>query len=114
MARDAAWVRMVLDAVDEAPKRRDLLDWLESSVGRKEYNLQLIVTSRLEEDIETAFLRCINPEHHVNIQQNMVDTDIRSYVCHRVLDEQAFKRWQRQPKVQARIVEDLTRKAGGM
>lgn len=65
-------------------------------------------------DIETAFLRCVNPEHHVNIQQNMVDTDIRSYVCHRVLDEQAFKRWQRQPKVQARIVEDLTRKAGGM
>ncbi|KAL2025681.1 hypothetical protein VTO58DRAFT_103907 [Aureobasidium pullulans] len=114
MARDAAWVRMVLDAVDEAPKRRDLLDWLESSVGRKEYNLQLIVTSRLEEDIETAFLRCVNPEHHVNIQQNMVDTDIRSYVCHRVLDEQAFKRWQRQPKVQAKIIEDLTRKAGGM
>ncbi|THW92622.1 Pfs, NACHT and ankyrin domain protein [Aureobasidium pullulans] len=113
MARDAAWVRMVLDAVDEAPKRRDLLDWLESSVGRKEYNLQLIVTSRLEEDIETAFLRCVNPEHHVNIQQNMVDTDIRSYVCHRVLNEQAFKRWQRQPKVQARIVEDLIRKAGG-
>ncbi|THZ96876.1 Pfs, NACHT and ankyrin domain protein [Aureobasidium pullulans] len=114
MARDAAWVRMVLDAVDEAPKRRDLLDWLESSVGRKEYNLQLIVTSRLEEDIETAFLRCVNSEHHVNIQQNMVDTDIRSYVCHRVLDEQAFKRWQRQPKVRARIVEDLTRKAGGI
>ncbi|TIA07821.1 hypothetical protein D6C80_09570 [Aureobasidium pullulans] len=99
MARDAAWVRMVLDAVDEAPKRRDLLDWLESSVGRKEYNLQLIVTSRLEEDLESTFLRCVNPEHHVNIQQNMVDTDIRSY---------------RQPKVQARIVEDLTRKAGGI
>ncbi|TIA37986.1 Pfs, NACHT and ankyrin domain protein [Aureobasidium pullulans] len=82
-------------------------------VGRKEYNLQLIVTSRLEEDIESTFLRCVNPEHHVNIQQNMVDTDIRSYVCHRVLNEQAFKRWQRQPKVQARIVEDLIRKAGG-
>ncbi|TIA36145.1 Pfs, NACHT and ankyrin domain protein [Aureobasidium pullulans] len=61
MARDAAWVRMVLDAIDEAPKRRDLLDWLENSVGRKEYNLQLIVTSRLEEDIESTFLRCINP-----------------------------------------------------
>ncbi|THY69692.1 Pfs, NACHT and ankyrin domain protein [Aureobasidium pullulans] len=79
MARDAAWIRMVLDAVDEAPERSDLLDWIESSVGRKEYNLQLIVTSRLEEDIESTFLRCINPGNQINIEQNLVDKDIRSF-----------------------------------
>ncbi|THV82876.1 Pfs, NACHT and ankyrin domain protein [Aureobasidium pullulans] len=114
MACHAGRVRIILDAIDEAPSRRHLLDWITSSVDKKAYDFQLMVLSRMEEDIESAFLPYLVHQHKIQIQKDVIDRDIYAYVNRRVHHDKTFGRWGAEPRAQRKIVDGLTTKASGM
>ncbi|KAH0006078.1 Pfs, NACHT and ankyrin domain protein, partial [Aureobasidium melanogenum] len=87
---------IVLDALDEATTRGDVLSWLKSLFESGCSVCQILLTARREQDIESALQLWTQPETWINIQGNDVDRDIRA------------------PDVQNELESELTEKAGGM
>ncbi|KAI4852088.1 Pfs, NACHT and ankyrin domain protein [Aureobasidium sp. EXF-8845] len=107
-------VSIVLDALDESTTRSDLLAWIRSVLGADSIACRIVVTSRREEDIESAFQRWTGPETMVSIQQDVVDDDIEAYVGHIVHSSEQLVRWRNMPDVQDEIETTLVENAHGM
>ncbi|KAF7134067.1 hypothetical protein CNMCM5793_005696 [Aspergillus hiratsukae] len=107
-------VYIVIDALDECTTRLDLLLWLESVASSGPAGVQLILTSRKEEEIESQLQRWLCPQSHIPIQQDSVNHDIRAYIHERLQCDREFERWRSQPSVQDEIESELMKKADGM
>lgn len=104
---------IVLDALDEASTRSDLLAWLKS-VHEFDRSVRILVTARREQDIESALQNWTQPGDMIEIQESVIDGDIRAYVHHRVRNSSELDRWQNWPEVQDEIESELVKKADGM
>jgi regulatory protein YycI of two-component signal transduction system YycFG len=107
-------VSIVLDALDESEPREELLAWLKTLAESKQIVCRLLITSRREEDIESA-LRCwTRAENGIPIQKDEVNDDISAYVKDKVYNGDDLKRWRARPDLQKEIEIKLMDKADGM
>jgi len=112
---DEVWI--VLDALDECRTRRGtptegLLSWIRDL--SKQRNVHLLVTSRLEQDIESELRQWACDEDIIPVQSSLITDDIRQYVRTRVREDKALERWRPRPDVQDEIEARLMEKADGM
>lgn len=107
-------VIIVLDALDECPTRRDLLQWLAETAAKGSSGIQIIATSRKEYDIDVTFTKWLTKDVMLSIQQLEVDKDIQAYVHARIFSDPDLQRWGNKPLVQKQIEVELTKKAQEM
>jgi Cdc6-like AAA superfamily ATPase len=120
MINQAQEIYIVLDALDECPKRKGphsegLLAWIQSLLDLEQRNVHLLVTSRPEHDIELVLRKIArSDEDIVPIQSGLIEDDIRSYVHTRVRTGDGLKRWKSRPDVLDEIQSVLMEKSQGM
>ncbi|KAF2184785.1 purine and uridine phosphorylase [Zopfia rhizophila CBS 207.26] len=112
-------VWIVLDALDECrtrkgPPTEGLLSWIREVLHLEQRNVQLLVTSRLEQDIESGIMEFARNDDIVPIQSSAITNDIREYVRTRVQGDNPLKRWRNRLDVQQEIETRLIEKADGM
>ncbi|KAF7136844.1 hypothetical protein CNMCM5793_006414 [Aspergillus hiratsukae] len=108
-------IQIVIDALDECKTRRDLLLWMERLARSGHPGLDLLATSRREEDIESELKRWMHRGNLLSIQQDPVNHDIRAYVHERLRNNNGgFERWHSEQSVQDEIETELMKKADGM
>ena len=103
-------VQVILDALDESSDRAALLAFLEEIVKHSDGNIQLIVTSRQEQDIEETMMALFL--HPVSLDNEFVTADIRRHVHSSLEHDRMLKRMP--TRVKDRIEDVLTQKAHGM
>ena len=103
-------VFIILDALDECAKRKDILKWIKEMTSWRKGKLHLLATSRPEEDIANH-LRLLNPVN-VYIEQDLITCDVKRYIDCILDDDVAFNRWNDQ--IKANIKSMLLESAGGM
>jgi hypothetical protein len=91
-----------------------LLSWIREVLHSKQRNVHVLVTSRLEQDIESGIMEFAHNDDMVPIQSSIIADDIREYVCTRVRGDKSLKRWRHLPDVQQEIEIQLMEKADGM
>lgn len=101
-------VILVLDALDESKDRRDLLRWITSSPSRV---CRFVLTSRCERDIEEFLASWLSPNDTITLESDLVSDDIKSYVQHRLEQEEHLSRMK---SIHGSIVSTLVEKAAGM
>jgi ankyrin repeat domain-containing protein 50 len=101
---------IILDALDECTDFGDLSEFLGDLADSKLKGLHIMVTSRREKDIEEQ-LKPIT-DHNINIQNAVVDEDIRIYVQDRLTTDSKLKKWP--ASVRDEIVTVMMEKADGM
>lgn len=119
MAQQAGEVWIVLDALDECRTRKGLpavglLSWLKTLLDLQRMNVHLLVTSRLEQDIESAITDWDCSQDAIPIRSVSTMGDICAYVHTRVRQHPGLERWRQLPKVQDEIEATLIEKANGM
>lgn len=77
MIQTAGKVFIIIDALDECAAREELLQWLKHLAPRK---AQLIVTGRPEVEFQSAIPLSFNKRNCVQLDKNVINGDIRSYV----------------------------------
>ncbi|EXL40447.1 hypothetical protein FOCG_17068 [Fusarium oxysporum f. sp. radicis-lycopersici 26381] len=77
MIQPAGKVFIIIDALDECTAREELLQWLKHLASRK---AQLIVTGRPEVEFQSAIPQSFNQRNCVQLDKNVINGDIRSYV----------------------------------
>ncbi|KAL7755413.1 hypothetical protein ACKLNR_014511 [Fusarium oxysporum f. sp. zingiberi] len=77
MIQNAGKIFIIIDALDECTAREELLQWLKHLASRK---AQLIVTGRPEVEFRSAIPRSFGKRNCVQLDKNVVNGDIRSYV----------------------------------
>jgi len=110
-------VRIVLDALDESSTRHASLEWLKGvslNVTKPKANIQFLMTSRRETDIEESLDKWVPSKDMIGIQNDKVNDDIRLYVHHRIHTDDSFRRWHGMSDVLYNIEYTLSRKADGM
>ncbi|KAJ5688691.1 Ankyrin repeat protein [Penicillium macrosclerotiorum] len=108
-------IQIVIDALDECKTRTELLVWIQELIKAQETdNIQLLVSSRKEEDIERALSSCLTQDDGISIQGQAVDADIKTYVHGMIRSENGFRRWSARPDVLNEIETELMKKADGM
>jgi hypothetical protein len=111
MLYNAGTTYVVLDALDECRTREELQSWLATPEAR---GLQLFLTSRREQDIESSISSWLVAESIVPIQQGPVDNDILAFIHSKMAKDKDLQRWQDTPNVCTKIERELMEKAGGM
>ncbi|KAI1178571.1 ankyrin repeat-containing domain protein [Nemania sp. FL0916] len=119
---------LVVDALDECKRRNDhthgILRWIHNLFQGTQVRIHLLMTSRLEYDIETSFGKWARDQNSkanrmlfitIHIQPELMLEDIRTYIRARVHGEGSlFKRWTRLPNIQDEIEKSLITKSNGM
>ncbi|KAI9037716.1 5'-methylthioadenosine/S-adenosylhomocysteine nucleosidase family protein [Aspergillus affinis] len=105
-AVDEIWI--VQDALDECKTWKGfqfegLLSWIKDLVASKPSNIHLLVTSRQEEDVESALMSWAPAKSKFPIQKGDVTNDIRAYVRAQIHIDDRLKRWRSRPDVQEEI-----------
>ncbi|KAF4495255.1 hypothetical protein FAGAP_8612 [Fusarium agapanthi] len=77
MLQTAGKVFIIIDALDECTAREEFLQWLKHSASRK---AQLIVTGRPEVEFQSAIPQSFNKRNCAQLDKNVINADIRSYV----------------------------------
>jgi hypothetical protein len=77
MIQTAGKVFIIIDALDECTATEELLQWLKHLASRK---AQLIVTGRPEVEFQSAIPRSFGKRNCVQLDKNIINGDIRSYV----------------------------------
>lgn len=113
MLSEVSDTSIVLDALDEASTRSDILAWLKN-LRETKLSIRFLVTARSEQEIETAFHGWTQPESWISIRDSDIDKDIRVYVRHMVRHSSELERWQSRPDVQDEIEAELIEGADGM
>lgn len=103
-------VFIVIDALDEARVRKDVLATLSHIHGWSLQNVNVIVTSRRESDLVTGLSPIVSDE--ILMDTSAVDHDICCYVQTRLIEDQKLKRWP--DSVRGDIEESLMCDAQGM
>lgn len=104
---------IIVDALDECAKRKELLGMIKEIAGWKTGNLHTLVTSRREPDIEECF-ESLPQIKRVSIQNARLNEDIHLYVNERLRTDPKLQRWRNQPEVQKEIADKLMEKADGV
>ena len=107
-------VFFVVDALDECPKtceQEELLAVIAEIKSWSPLKLHLLVTSRLEPDIEEA-LSPLLTSSAIPIQGFQIDLDIRLHVADQLASDPKLKRWSKDVKME--IENALVEGAGGM
>jgi len=108
-------IQIVIDALDECKTRTELLVWIQELVKAEGTDrIQLLVSSRKEEDIGRALYSCLTEYDSISIQGQAVDADIKAYVHGMIRSENGFQRWSARTDVLDEIETELMKKAGGM
>jgi len=102
---------IVLDALDECNDRPQLLRILEIMAG---WDVQIIVSSRDEQDIRSSLKELVDEDSVICLQSKLVDKDICLYVRHRLSNDKKLKRWRNDLEVQQEVETQLTKNAHGM
>lgn len=84
-------VFIVMDALDEARVREDVLATLSHIHGWSLQNVNLFVTSRRESDLVTGLSPIVSNE--IAVDTKAVDHDICCYVRTRLIEDPKLKRW---------------------
>lgn len=107
-------VRILLDALDECATRAQLLDWIRSLMDHDRECIQLIFTSRAEEEIESKISQWPRPfiDGIINIQNNAVHEDIRDYLRDKIRVEKSIQQLGEGQHVLERIETNLEDKSG--
>lgn len=118
MIQEAGEVWVIFDALDECQTRSEhrpwgLLPWIQR-FRDSQMNGHILITSRPEQDIESAVRSRACDEDIIPIQSGLIDGDICSYVHTRVKEHEGLERWQSQPEIQTEIETTLREKANGM
>ena len=114
MMRDFRDTYLVLDALDECSKRKELLLCIEELAGWRDLNLHILTTSRREKDIEDSMKPLVDDQRRICIQSALVDGDIRIYIHSRLQVDRDLRRWRDRPEVQQEVEDTLMGKADGM
>lgn len=101
---------IILDALDECTDRESLLFFIRKLVSTKPQGLHVLATSRKEKDIEDELGSIAVPK--IDIQSDIVDTDIRIYIRDRMAADTRLRKWP--ALVQSEITTALMDKADGM
>ncbi|KAI9862173.1 MAG: hypothetical protein M1824_001554 [Vezdaea acicularis] len=104
---------IVVDALDECPlqeDRKEVVKFLAELSCRAGSNTHILITSRLEEDIESALSKSPSKICKVPIQKSRVNDDIRRHLQNCVPKD--FQKWS--PGLQKKVIETLTEKADGV
>lgn len=107
-------VQIVLDALEECQERSELLRYIGRLCDLSHANIQVIMTSRREMDIESSINRWMAKVNRVTIQPKHVDEDIRTYVHEKTCNDERFERWQQYPEVLREIECGISERAEGM
>ncbi|THY08502.1 Pfs, NACHT and ankyrin domain protein [Aureobasidium pullulans] len=107
-------VQIVLDALEECQERSELLKYISRLCDLSHANIQVIMTSRRETDIESSINRWMAKINHVTIQHKYVNEDIRTYVHEKIRNDERFERWQQYPEVLREIECGILERAEGM
>jgi len=109
---------IVIDALDEcpvtvesSPPREEVLDFVEELVRLQVPNMRVCVTSRPEADIERVLSPLAFRSVSLHGENGQVE-DIAEYVKFVVSTDRNMKTWRKEDK--ELVVQELTRKAGGM
>jgi hypothetical protein len=106
-----ATLHTMLHNADECRTRKELQSWLASPEAQ---GLQLFLTSRKEDEIESSVSSWLAPASIVPIRQGPVDNDIRAFIHSKMGEDEELQRWQDAPDVCTEIESKLMEKAGGM
>ena len=101
---------VVLDALDEARPREDMLDLIRQMLSWKLPRLHVLVTSRREMDIDSTLSPLITSR--LEMQKSLVDIDISIYINKRLECDSRLQKWS--PDIKAEIKDTLTKGADGM
>ncbi|KAE9378647.1 hypothetical protein N431DRAFT_396440 [Stipitochalara longipes BDJ] len=101
---------IVLDALDEATNREELLPILEKISRWELKQLHLLITSRREPDIEQVLSPLVT--NSICIQNKLVDADIELYIHDRLEKDAKLSQWPRAVRVEIKAT--LTKGARGM
>lgn len=117
--RQVGEVWIILDALDECHEREwkrteGMFSWMKDLLGFDEGNVHLLMTSRLEQHIESEVMQWACANDVVPIRGDGVAEDIRAYINMRIRQDDDLKRWRSHPSVQNEIEDRLTTKATGM
>jgi hypothetical protein len=77
MIQTAGKIFIIIDALDECTAKEELVQWLKHLASRK---AQLIVTGRPEVEFQSAIPRSFDKRNCVQLDKNVINADIRSYV----------------------------------
>lgn len=117
MLSQAAHTRVVIDALDESSQQRHTLEWLHRIFAGQSIapnKLNVIITSRREYDIESAFLKWVPERNVLPIEADDVNKDISDFVHSQIQLDPRLERWKERPDVQIEIKSKLIEKANGM
>jgi hypothetical protein len=105
---------IVIDALDECTTRSVLLSWLTQVVSDNTGNVQFIVTSRKEQEIEAELGKWLEKDANVPLQQLGVEADIGAYISDRLRKDPNLQRWRVTPRIQVEIETKLKSGSHGM
>jgi hypothetical protein len=111
---------IIIDALDECPNntgtpsaREKVLNFIEDLVESQHSNLFICITSRPEQDINTALNPLIPPSRRVSLHEEVGQTeDINSFVRSFVMNDRTMRRWRAEDK--ERVIRVLSERAQGM
>jgi hypothetical protein len=103
-------VYLVFDALDECPKRDELLIMLQDIHGWGLDTIHMLASSRRERDIQDTLDTLVS--HEVPMDERLVDDDIRIHVCKTLDRDIKFKRCS--PEEKQLIESTLIKGARGM
>lgn len=117
MIQQAGEVGVIFDALDECLKRNEpywgLLPWIQG-FQNSQMNCHILITSRPEQDIESAIKNRAREQDIISIQSALIEDDINSYIHAKVREDGRLKRWESRPDIQEEIETTLRQKADGM
>ena len=100
----------MLDALDECTDRENLLEFVEAFMDWRIVNLNVLVTSRKENDIASSLEPLLTAQ--LCIQSALVDVDIQVHILERLSNDPKSRKWP--IEVQKEIEDVLSRGANGM
>jgi hypothetical protein len=101
---------IILDALDECTDREDLLTFIYDLTHSEFHGLRVLATSRRERDIEEQLREAA--DYNIDIQNAVVDRDIRVYVQDRLAADNKLKKLPR--STHEEIIGVMMKKANGM
>jgi hypothetical protein len=111
---------IIIDALDECPNnigtpsaRERVLDFVKDLMLLKHSNLFICITSRPEQDINTALNPLTPSSRRVSLHEEGGQTeDIHSFVCSFVVNDRTMRRWRAEDK--ELVIRELSERAQGM
>ena len=113
-------IYIIIDALDECPNnietpsaRERVLDFVEGLVKSEHSNLFICVTSRPEQDINTALNPLTPPSLSISLHEEGGQTeDINNFVRSFVMNDRTMRRWRAEDK--ELVIRELSERAQGV